>query len=795
MSTPRLPHLLAGRGLTARQLVFCDGRTSLRLQTAPEGFSLLVHYAPDSSKELNHVLRMPGVVSNSLTAGGAVAAPTPALLTVDGAPHPCEWLEAWPFGYANREERAGTTITSRFGIVQGGLQWLVQGARDRVVLSIPQAMFVVHEVRKDGRLLDHARWQFGAPGSGTWHAVRQEEWIFRDRSTYAGILGAAVAPEPPRQSALHFCVGANTPLTVTLADGVYHFSAAAGATVALAVGLGSSEAEARAQVADLTQQPLALTERQQQRFGAVAAATPQLDFGRHTALQQFFRVQPLMLEAMRVADQPGAFRGNNEYHWVWEWDMARPAHAILASGRHEFVRALLDFYARTGYCDEYDNSLTRDCRNPGQATTGLPTGLEYLLAHAYLAWTGNLAATQAWRAKFVQGMEVRLAHVDITGMMQCPAASTDFPEEFGRTWRGWLAYPTAWDYAAYCSAEKLLLAWGDTALAGRVAALARRLRHNYHRVFWNERTGFWNEGVHPTDPALVCDIPLSTAMAGMDSPYGEDLYGDKLAASAAFCEREFLREDGVHIIARGEKRGWQEWTRQPTNWFAANDTQLARLFRATGNSSALEKLFYLYEINYGYQPAAFEGKPFRRPLLTSGSWHVFGAGAWYRNLVECAAGLWADLGGLGLMPCGLGEPVTLTGVSYRGATLDFRATGEGIWPRQLLLDGQPLVGTTKLPPLTPGAHTLTVEYGTGTPAHPVLLQAVDAEVRRVTLAGSTLTVELHGQGYTPFTFFAPDTPLLRLNGQPLSCEWERATGRGRARATLSGATVLEISCV
>jgi hypothetical protein len=789
-----LPHLIASRGLTARQLIFCDGRTSLRLQHEPEGFSLLVHYSPDSWKGLNHVLRMPGVISNSQAGLGQPVEPRPATLEVDGSPHRIDWVEVWPFSYTNREERPTGTINSRFGIVQGGLQWVIQGSNQSVSLTIPRAMFVEHDNYKDGKLLDHTTWEFPETSttptesgeSQVWNAVRRETWTFRDNSTFAGIAGKEVAPEPPRRSELHFCVGANTPFTVT-DDGVaFRFTAAAASEVALAIGLGSSEADARRMVADLTTDPQALARTQQARFATAAAETPQMDFGRHTALKKFFRVQPLMLEAMRIADNPGAFRGNNEYHWVWEWDMARPAFAILASGRHDFVKELLDFYARTGYCDEYDNSLTRDCRSHNQLPAGTPTRLEYMLAHDYLAWTGNIDATRAWRSIFVKGILAILERVDSTGMLQVAAASTDYPEEFGRTWKGWLAYPSAWDYSAYCSAEKLLLAWGDIELAGRVRDLTQILRRNFRQIFWNDQTGFWNEGVHPMDPDLVCDIPLSTAMAGMDSPYGEDLYGDKLAASAEFCEREFLREDGIHIITRNEKRGWKEWTRQPHNWFSANDTQLARLFRATGNVSALEKLFYLYEMNYGYQPAAFEGKPFHKPLNTSGSWHVFGAGAWYRNLVECAAGLWADLGGLGLIPGGLGEPITLKGLRFRDATIHFSAVGQGSWPRRLLVDGQPLIGTTKFPVFTPGAHRIEVEYGPGVPAHPVLILAVDATVHAAVVERQSLHVSLKGQGYTPLSFFAPEMPVVTLDGQLLPVEWNATTGRGRTRCELNG---------
>jgi hypothetical protein len=375
--------------------------------------------------------------------------------------------------------------------------------------------------------------------------------------------------------------------------------------------------------------------------------------------------------------------------------------------------------------------------------------------------------------------------------MSAPAASTDFPEEFGRTWPGWLAYSTSWHYGGLRAAEKLLQRLGERELAAAIGGVAGRTRANFARVFWNEATGFWNEGVHPTNPDLVCDIPLSTAVAGMDSPYGEDLYGERLHASAAFTAEQFLREDGVWITARGEKRGWKEWTRQGQNWYAGNDTQVARLFRATGDLRSLERLFYLYELNFGHSPFVFEGKPFLRPLNGSCAWYAMGCGAWYRNLVECAAGLSADLGGLVLTPGGLTEPVRIEGLRYRRGRIAFASSGQGVWPRQLLVDGRPLAGTTKLPPLGSGDHRIEVTYGPGTPTHPVLTQAVDAEVQAC-LAGPVLRAALRGQGYTPIMFFAPDVPEVTVDGQRLPVEWDAATGRGRARLGLDGQASLEI---
>jgi hypothetical protein len=761
--------------------VLCDGRTSLRLSQDLEGADRLVHYAPDSWFHFSRVLSGDGLALR---------------WHVDGMPHRFGWMRVHPFGCENREERPDGDVTSRCTVVQGAVAWELAGVRRHAELTLPRALFTTVEQRDErGRPLEVSRWRFAdsakarRPTDG-WHAVREEEWLLRDSSTYAGIAGATI-PSEPRTSRLHLCLRASAPLTVTAArtDAFRFRVRPREGRVVLVLGLGATAAEAEDTAARLLADPAGAAAAQAARYTEIAASTPTLDFGRHTALRRLFRVTPLYLDSMRLRDAPGAYRANNDYYWVWGWDMTRPAFGLLTGNRHAFVRELLDFIDRANYRNQYDNSLERDLRADG----GAPGALEFMLAHDYVAWTGDWAASRAWRPKFTAALSEAVRNPDPTGMHAGAAASTDFPQEFGRTFPAWLAYTTAWQYAGLLCAEKLLLGWGDRALAARVRELAGRIRRSFLRIFWNPATGFWNEGVHPTDPDLVCDIPLSTAMAAMDSPYGEDLYGEKFRESAEFCAREFLREDGVWITRRGEVRGWKEWTRQPRNWFAANDTMLVRLLRSCGDARALEQLFYLYEINFGYQPCVFEGKPLHRPLHTSGSWQAFGAGAWYRNLVEGAAGLWADLGGLGLMPLGLAEPVRLSGLRFRDAVVEFHATGQGTWPQRLTLDGRPLLGTTRFPPLAAGAHRIEVEYGPALPQWPILTLAVDAEVSGARARPGRTRLCLRGRGYTPLSFFAAAPPRLTLDGHPVSCEWDARSGRGRARVLLAGSAELEIA--
>ncbi len=781
----KLPSLHGGNGLPGRQIALCDGRTTMRISQEPEGFDLLKHAAYDSWFPMSTFLQ-------DRENGKAMT------LVIDGKPHRFEWTEVYPFGYENREGTGADALVSRCALEEGAVVWEFENVAKFAELVLPKSMFLKYDSRDNaGRALEVSDWSFNAKSAegkkNIWTACRKEEWLFRDSSTYAGIAGKKIESEP-HSSQLHVAVGGSGFSVNDGKDEIRFKVVPQKGRAFLVMAMDPSADSAAARMKEIFAAPELVFKRQLQRHAKIAGEIPELEFGKHTAMKKFFSLAPSYLEYMRIKGETGAYRANNDYYWVWSWDMTRPAFGILSSNRHEFVRKLLDFNDKTSYVNQYDSTLKRDLRSGGATgDSGLPGALDYMLAHDYLAWTGDVAGTRKWKKNFVMGLQREVANPDPTGMWTGAAASTDFPEEFGRTFPAWLAYSMSWHYAGLLSGEKMLYAWGENKLAEAVRAQALKVRDNFKRVFWNDKTGFWNEGVHATNPDLVCDIPLSTATAAMDSPYGEDLYSEKLVATANFCAREFLREDGVHITARNEVRGWKEWTRQPNNWFAANDTMLVRLFRTVGNSEALEKLFYLYEINFGYQPAAFEGKPFRRPLNTSGSWQAFGAGSWYRNLVEGAAGLWADIGGIAVMPCGLGEPITIKGIRFRDSTIDFSAKGQGTWPRKFLLDGSPVSGSMKLPLSEKGHHKIEIEYGPEQPSHPILILAVDAKVGGVKVSSKSLSFTLDGKGYTPISFFSPSKPAISAGGKEISCEWDELTGRGRTRLVLDGKMNLVIA--
>jgi hypothetical protein len=768
----RLPSLRSGHGLPTRQIVLCDGRTSARFDDRSGGLDHLVHYAPDSFVSLKDVWRAPGQA---------------ATWSIDGAAFRFDWVEAWPFGFTNRWNQKDVELNCHCLIEQGYVAWRFRGIQNFAAFRVPLALWEEHHEEEDGIVLEDTAWRHAhaADADGCWRTVREEKWLYRDRSTYAGIAGQKIAAHPG-SSKLHLCLAASLPLQVEYSsDALTFLVPARNGEVLLALGLGSDAAEAERNARSLSDEFDMAWARQCERYAAIAESTPLLDWGRHRALNRFFRLTPLYLESLRVRDEMAAFRANNDYHWVWGWDMTRPAFGLLACNRHEPVRGLLEFRGRVrnpngSGIEEYDSALGGDLRYSEGCNWQ-----EVMLAHAYLAWTGDEAGCRASSQWMKAQLEDALERADpVTGMFAGTMASTDFPEEFGRTFQAWLAYPTGWQYNALCGAEKLFLRWGQPEFAARLRALAARVKANFHRVFWNGSTGFWNEGVHPTDPLLVCDIPLSTATAMMDGPYGEDLLGARLAHAARYTAQNFLRDDGVHITRAGEVRGWKEWTRQANNWFAANDTMVARLLRAAGDFASLEKLFSLYDLNFAAHPCGFEGKPFARPLEISSSWQAFGAAAWQRNLVEAGAGLWAHLGGLMLVPCGLREPLQLERLRFCGGEFNFEAEGNGAWPCGAWLNGEPLRHTLQLPRLTSGSHNLRVEYSLATPARPLLLGAIDARVLEVESREDELHLTLAGAGYTPITFYAPSPPRVVVNGCEVACEWNAVTGRGFGSALL-----------
>ncbi len=78
--------------------------------------------------------------------------------------------------------------------------------------------------------------------------------------------------------------------------------------------------------------------------------------------------------------------------------------------------------------------------------------------------------------------------------------------------------------------------------------------------------------------------------------------------------------------------------------------------------------------------------------------------------------------------------------------------------------------------LTSGEHILTIERK-DTINHPVLLEAINAYVKEVTVENTTLKFQIEGKGRIPIKFYSPWIARVEMDGKLLPVFWN-STGIG-----------------
>ena len=762
----RMISQLNGNGIHHREIAFCGGRLSIRANKTMQGFDRLM-YGSVSGKEWTPFFRDLG---EELERNVLHPHRVGIQLTFDETPLIFQRFEAFAFGYLNEQ---GGGLKSWLCVLNNSMVFGAGARSIRLSIDLPTFRCPVAGLSEK------------AVSAGIhWRSLEQKEdgvvfhkivpWTYRNEAL--GIVRDAVSSRLKEESIVHHVYVAfagNGPVRLEkAAAGVAVTVSAAGGDAWLAVGLGNCEADAVGEARALAQAGFGAFEKQKTRYLQIAESLPQIQFGRHMQLPEFFALQPLYLESMRIGDQPGAFRANNDYYWVWSWDMTRCHPAMAQSGRWDFIRQNLRFIDErklpTGenIC-EYDGALSRDLREQFDwdfmpAMIGL---------HQFCAWSGDLDFARRVYPGYRNTFRYLQRHMDNGTNLIPGGASTDFPEEFGRTWGGRNSYCNGWWYTAARMFAKLARLMGDENSAAEADAIADNVRECFLPFFWNHKTGFLNENVDPLDPERVNDIPLTTAYAACDGIYGEDLLSPKADAIARFAAEKFMALDGIHILPVGDPRGFKEWHRMTNNWFTVNDCFTLRLMRDSGRFDAIDRIFYLYEWNFGLHRSSLEGKPFTRPLYCSNTWQAFGCSTWYRAIVEAGAGIDMDLGGMTIVPSGIAERIRLSGMKCRGATFDFASTGHGRFIQSLKINGKPVEGSYKFQPPGEGHFNVQVDYGPVIPATPILLKALDTGVTVMSAKAGSLEAELDCNGYTAVKFFSRRQPSVLVDGESAGVEW------------------------
>ncbi len=762
-------------GLPWHHYYFSEGRVCIEASEEENGFSEIRYYG---------IQPLPGAV---IFKGRAIT------LGYNGKTIPFSLMEIFPFGFVNnwRDEEGEHRYT--MALFPRGIVFNFPEERQvrEITLCIPVDSFVdklkhtdefgrTQEVRSVKEGLG-----FKEEIDGLFFRIHDRLTVERKRSSQVlREVNVLPLPDLTMEADIYGVVAANKPVIYEKKNEAHILKVRTKEKVAFAFIFSNSQEELKKELKKFREEGDKYFGRQYTRYQHKAKQLPELkikgslNIGHYHHITEFFKLQPLYIESCKVEDT-GAFKANNFYYWVWSWDMSCPCFGLLEAGDYESVRKAI-LFLNNRYIDGVGvgSAYTGDFKHYHTSSICGAHNLNYIaLVYRYYIYTLDEETVRKVYPNLRKLFLEIYSRADETGLFLGRGSGTDNPEEFGRTAFAYVALDSGWWYEACRCLERLSLLLGDEEIREKTKEIAGKIRDNFLRIFYNPEMGFLYEGVHPlTQPLELAgeknDTPLLSNLGLFYGYYGEELVYEKLEKIADFAEKEFVKGDGIHYKPVWEKRGYYGWTRIGENWFPLYDICLCRLLRKTGRGETLEKILNLYEINFAMYKSVFEGKNFKKPIATPGVWQSFAAGSWYSNLIESIVGIEIDEGGLTYIPANLPLEMELAGLRFRDSFWRINIKGYGRWAEGITVDGHLLPGTLKVPRemLVNGEHTLNIERK-DIVSHPVLLEAVNAYVKRIKISKDILSFKVEGRGSIPVKFYSPWIPEVKVDGKPVQLFW------------------------
>lgn len=753
-------------GLPWWQYFFCDGRIVVGLKD--EGISLI-----------SYVGNQPVQCQNFFN--GEIS------FYQDGKKIPFEKIDIFPFGFINNYSFDDNNYFYWMAIEGEKIVfYFSEGKREKIEVIIPKNS-IVREIQRERILFE-----------GLIYRENENDIYFHAKDHLeverkpGGLVRAIHVPElPPLElkgetfgiitSEIKFDFKENKKNYSLIFQGNKNFT--------LSFLFGKSMDELKNLKEEYLNDPTGCFNRQMKRYQKKSENLPKfyssgsLNMGNYRNISRFFRMQPLYIESMKI-DNTGTFRACNAYYWAWGWDITLPCFGLLYAGEYSSVKDALIFLNKTSRKDgSIAHAFTSDFQHYHTCSIGAPQNTSFIvLVDRYFSLTNDFNTLKKLSSQIEKIFMGIYRICDETGFYLTLGAGTDDPEEFGRTSFAYVSLEMGWWYEASICLQRIFQLLDKPDLSKKAKEISEKIESNFLKLFYNEELGYLHEAVHPENCPFglageVNDTPLITNIGLMLSLYGENLIWEKEEEISTFCEREFLREDGIHYKPIWEKRGYYGWTRIGENWFTRDDMFLARLLRKSGKGKALEKMMNLYEETFAFYNCVFEGKTLSvrnpKPLACPGKWQAFGSASWYRSVIEGFLGIEIDEGGLTYIPADLNLEMNLTNLRFRNTFWDIKISGSGSYVKSFIVDGKRVQDTLKIPFsfYKEGKHRLEIVRSIVPFQNPTLLEATGAKLKEVKNKNGKFYIECENRGPFVIKFYSPEKISIFVNGVSIPYKW------------------------
>lgn len=556
----------------------------------------------------------------------------------------------------------------------------------------------------------------------------------------------------------------------------------AGRTYSFIISLGNNKQVLLEKHKQLADSLSVYIEKQFSRYKAVAEKSPQL-ISSYTDLSNFISLAPMYHESLKIIDVPGAIRAKTSNYWVWGWDGMTSNDATAYWGDTAHLRNMLWFYKNTanpesgiGHAFEYDMNLSSISSLPAQ-------GMYISLLHLYLA---NTTDTQTIKSLYPFARQIfnSIAATEVAGTGLCKGISLfpDFPEALHETGNDISGFNNTVFYCAARSMESLAAITGDDDQQSKTKAIIQRFEKNFIPLFFDRENNFIVSSVDAT--SLTKRNVYNSNAIRWENNYCADLTKSIDSSALIFFRQHAVTPMGLREIPLSSSSYDMDANQLHSGWPATGE-YFIRLINSSNQRDLVEQ--WIKWVSYWTKHLSCpegisnyietDAPEFDRWTSQKGTWQGYSIRGWYQAALHGVVGVGTDIGGITFYPYS-GEEMELKGLNYLGKKFDISMKGSGSYIASIVVDGDTLKGTAKLPvEMYRDKQNIFITINrTSTNQLSLVIESGNAiQIEKYSWQQNKIVATVTGSGVCRLELKAKTKPTVKLAGKKINTIYNGAT--------------------
>ncbi len=384
----------------------------------------------------------------------------------------------------------------------------------------------------------------------------------------------------------------------------------------------------------------------------------------------------------------------------------------------------------------------------------------------YIAYSGDTSFLREVYPHFKKYLDFnqRLVDADTGFIALTGSCCADVSAELGMDGLYYACCMNSWWYNALRCLENMSFAMNDNETSMKCAALITKLEAHYENAFFDRESGYLRAAVKLDGSLPSSAVFHNAATIGMDYVHGMYLMRNIIKELADYQALKLYHPMGHTAVSYDSDIPCEMWKAVHMNQHLGHECRTARLGGRPEEARRVVQGYLEYFSKYRCAVETFNLAGCPGDCWQLADWQAFSATGAAQAIVTGVAGWFRHIGGWTWMQGGGPEArLHIAGVALH-------TMGDGAYGDGLTVGEEKIQGTLQLPADAPEGE-ICVQRIAEAPLHPVLLMAIDASVRNVSVESGVLSFTVENRVHAPVMIYSPERPMVSINGVEHSFEW------------------------